>query len=285
MVKIACDSTADLMNEVYGTNLYIERNITVVPLFVRIGDEEYADGIDITMTELLNKCTDLKKVPKTSALEVVRLAEVFSELTADGSEVVFITISSEFSSCYNNACIAANDFPGVYVVDSKNLSSGVGHVVLEAADLADAGKTGYEIKKYLDEEIVPKVDTSFVLDGLDYMVKGGRCTAVAALGANILQLHPMIEVVDGKMKVAKKYKGSWTRCLRTYIKEKLENKEDIRFSRIFITYTTTSDDVVNEIEDLVNQFSDFVQIHKTTAGCTVASHCGPHTLGILFIKK
>lgn len=285
MVKIACDSTADLMNEVYGTNLYIERSITVVPLFVRIGDEEYADGIDITMTELLNKCTDLKKLPKTSAPEVVRLAEVFSELTADGSEVVFITISSEFSSCYNNACIAANDFPGVYVVDSKNLSSGVGHVVLEAADLADAGKPGYEIKKYLDEEIVPKVDTSFVLDGLDYMVKGGRCTAVAALGANILQLHPMIEVVDGKMKVAKKYKGSWTRCLRTYIKEKLENKEDIRFSRIFITYTTTSDDVVNEIEDLVNQFSDFVQIHKTTAGCTVASHCGPHTLGILFIKK
>ena len=285
MTKIACDSTADLLNEVYGTNLYAERNITVVPLFVRIDDEEYADGGDITMTQLLERCTTLKTLPKTAAPEVERLANVFRELTQDGSDLVFITISSDFSSGYNNACLAAKEVPNVYVVDSRNLSSGVGHVVLEAADLADEGKSGAEIKKYLDENIVPNVETSFVLDGLEYMVKGGRCTAVMALGANTLQLHPMIEVIDGKMKVVKKYRGSENRCLRAYVKDKLEGRDDIRFKRIFITYTTTPDEVVDEVEQLVKEYADFVEIRRTTAGCTVASHCGPHTLGILFIRK
>lgn len=285
MVKIACDSTADLLNEVYGTNLYAERNITVVPLFVRIGDEEYADGVDITMTELLERCANLHTLPKTAAPEVARLERIYRELTSDGSELVFITISSEFSSSYNNACLAAKNVPGVYVVDSRNLSSGVGHVALEATDLADEGKSAKEIKRVLDEEIVPRVETSFVLDGLEYMVKGGRCSSVAALGANLLQLHPSIGVIDGEMKVVKKYRGSWQRCLRSYIKDRLENRTDIRFKRIFITYTTTEEEIVDEVEQLVRQYSNFDEICRTTAGCTVASHCGPHTLGILFIRK
>ena len=151
--------------------------------------------------------------------------------------------------------------------------------------MADKGKSGAEIKKYLDEEIVPKVETSFVLDDLDYMVKGGRCSAVAALGANLLQLHPSIEVIDGKMKVVKKYRGSWERCLRSYVKDRLDGREDIRYKRIFITYTTTPEEIVNEVESLVKEYADFVEIRRTTAGCTVASHCGPRTLGILFIRK
>ncbi len=285
MVKIACDSTADLLNEVYGTNLYAERNITVIPLFVRIGGDEYADGVDITMMQMLDRCTNLKTLPKTAAPEVARLEKVFRELTEDGSELVFITISSEFSSGYSNACLAAAAVPGVYVVDSRNLSTGVGHIVLEAADMADEGRCAKDIKQILDEQIVPRVETSFVLDGLDYMVRGGRCSAVAALGANLLQLHPSIEVIDGNMKVVKKYRGSWARCLRTYVKDRLEGREDIRFKRIFITYTTTEEEIVEEIEQLVKQYADFVEIRRTTAGCTVASHCGPHTLGILFIRK
>ncbi len=285
MVKIACDSTADLLNEVYGTNLYAERNITVVPLFVRIGDEEYADGVDITMTKLLERCANLHTLPKTAAPEVARLERIYRELTSDGSELVFITISSEFSSSYNNACLAAKNVPGVYVVDSRNLSSGVGHIALEAADLAEEGKSAKEIKRVLDEEIVPRVETSFVLDGLEYMVKGGRCSSVAALGANLLQLHPSIGVIDGEMKVVKKYRGSWQRCLRSYIKDRLENRTDIRFKRIFITYTTTEEEIVDEVEQLIRQYSNFDEICRTTAGCTVASHCGPHTLGILFIRQ
>ena len=285
MVKISCESTADLLNEVNGTNIYAERGISVIPLFVRIVDEEFRDGVDITMTSLLERCADLKTLPKTAAPDVSRLEEMFTELTKDGSEVVHIAISSDFSSSYNNACTAAEHVGNVYVVDSRNLSTGIGHVVLEACDMADKGKSGAEIKKYLDEEIVPKVETSFVLDGLDYMVKGGRCSAVAALGANLLQLHPSIEVIDGKMKVVKKYRGSWERCLRSYIKDRLDGREDIRFKRIFITCTSTPEEIVNEVESLVKEYADFVEIRRTTAGCTVASHCGPRTLGILFIRK
>ncbi|MBR4435063.1 MAG: DegV family protein [Clostridia bacterium] len=285
MVKICCDSTADLLNEVYGTDLYKERNITVVPLYVRVEDEEYLDGVDITMRDLLERCKQLDELPKTSAPDVERLRGIFADLTADGSELVFITISSHFSSSYNNAVIAAEDMPGVFVVDSLNLSSGVGHVVLEAADLADKGVCGAEIKRLLDEDIVPNVETSFVLDRLDFMVKGGRCSAVSALGASILQLHPGIAVENGKMGVFKKYRGSWERCLRAYIKDKLDGRTDIRQHRIFVTYTDTPDDIVREAVSIVKEYNYFDEVIPTTAGCTIASHCGPRTLGILFIKK
>ena len=285
MVKICCESTADLLNEIKGVNLYKENGIAVVPLYVRIDDEEYLDGVDISMRQLLEKCGRNNKLPQTAAPAVERLKGIFAEMTEDGSELVYITISSGFSSSYNNAELAAEDFPGVFVVDSRNLSSGVGHVVLEAADMAKKGMSGAEIKKQLDEEIVPKVETSFVLDRLDYMVRGGRCSAVSALGANILQLHPGIEVADGGMRVFKKYRGSWQRCLKNYIKDKLDERTDIRPHRAFITYTDTPDEIVEEVVQLVKSYGYFDEVIATTAGCTVASHCGPRTLGILFIRK
>lgn len=285
MVKICCDSTADLLNEVRETDLYKKNDISVVPLYVRIDEEEYLDGVDITMRQLLERCSKSNKLPQTAAPEVERLKGIFKELTEDGSELVYITISSGFSSSYNNAELAAEDLPGVFVVDSLNLSSGVGHVVLEAVDMAKKGMSGAEIKKRLDEDIVPKVETSFVLDRLDFMVRGGRCSAVSALGANILQLHPGIEVADGGMRVFKKYRGSWQRCLKNYIKDKLEGRTDIRPHRIFVTYTDTPDEIVEEAVELVKSFGYFDEVIPTTAGCTVASHCGSRTLGILFIRK
>lgn len=285
MVKVCCDSTADLLNEVHGTNLYEQRGVTVVPLYVRIQEKEYLDSVDITMRELLERCKETNKLPQTSAPSVERLTDLFTQMTADGSELVFITISSGFSSSFGNACLAAENVPGVYVVDSKNLSSGVGHVVLEACDMVEKGMSGAEIKKVLDEEIVPRVETSFVLDRLDFMVKGGRCSAVSALGANLLQLHPGIEVADGKMRLIKKYRGSWERCLRNYIKDKLDGRTDIRPHRIFVTYTDTPDEIVQEMVKIVKEYNYFDEVIPTTAGCTVASHCGPRTLGILFIRK
>ncbi len=285
MVKICCDSTADLLNEVKETDLYKRNGITVVPLYVRIDEEEYLDGVDITMRKLLERCSKSNKLPQTAAPAVERLKGIFREMTADGSELVFITISSGFSSSNSNAVLAAEDFENVFVVDSKNLSSGVGHVVLEAVDMAKKGMSGAEIKKQLDEEIVPKVETSFVLDRLDYMVKGGRCSAVSALGANILQLHPGLEVADGGMRVFKKYRGSWQRCLKNYIHDKLDGRTDIRPHRIFVTYTDTPNEIVEEAVELVKSFGYFDEVIPTTAGCTVASHCGPRTLGILFIRK
>ena len=285
MVKVCCDSTADLLNEVHGTNLYEQRGATVIPLYVRIAEKEYLDSVDITMRELLERCKESNKLPQTSAPSVERLQEIFTEMTADGSELVFITISSGFSSSFSNACLAADGMDRVFVVDSKNLSSGVGHVVLEACDMADKGMSGAEIKRVLDEEIVPNVETSFVLDRLDFMVKGGRCSAVSALGANLLQLHPGIEVKDGGMRVFKKYRGSWERCLRSYIKDKLDGRTDIRPHRIFVTYTDTPDEIVQEMVRIVKEYNYFDEVIATTAGCTVASHCGPRTLGILFIRK
>ena len=285
MVKVCCDSTADLLNVFSGTDLYEQRGVTVVPLYVRIDENEYLDSVDITMPELLERCKETNKLPQTAAPSVERLTELFAEMTADGSELVFITISSGFSSSFGNACIAAESVPGVYVVDSKNLSSGVGHVVLEACDMADKGLPAAEIKRILDEEIVPNVETSFVLDRLDFMVKGGRCSAVSALGANLLQLHPGIEVADGGMRVFKKYRGSWQRCLKAYIKDKLDGRTDIRPHRIFVTYTDTPDEIVQECVELVKSYNYFDEVLTTTAGCTVASHCGPRTLGILFIRK
>ena len=285
MVKVCCDSTADLLNVFSGTDLYEQRGVTVVPLYVRIDENEYLDSVDITMPELLERCKETNKLPKTAAPSVERLTELFTEMTADGSELVFITISSGFSSSYGNACLAAESVPGVFVVDSKNLSSGVGHVVLEACDMVEKGMTAAEIKQVLDEEIVPRVETSFVLDRLDFMVKGGRCSAVSALGANLLQLHPGIEVADGGMRVFKKYRGSWQRCLKAYIKDKLDGRTDIRPHRIFVTYTDTPDEIVQECVELVKSYNYFDEVLTTTAGCTVASHCGPRTLGILFIRK
>lgn len=223
MVKICCDSTADLLNEVHGTNLYSQRGVTVMPLYVQIGDEEYRDGVDITMRELLKRCGEAKTLPKTAAPSVEALQKTFAEMTADGSDVVFITISSHFSSSYSNAChCPAEGNDKVFVVDSLNPSSGVGHVVLEACDMAEKGLNGAEIKKTLDEDIIPNVETSFVLDRLDYMVRGGRCSAVSALGANLLQLHPGIEVANGKMRVAKKYRGSWNAASKTISKSALK---------------------------------------------------------------
>lgn len=222
MVKICCDSTADLLNEVHGTNLYSQRGVTVMPLYVQIGDEEYRDGVDITMRELLKRCGEAKTLPKTAAPSVEALQKTFAEMTADGSDVVFITISSHFSSSYSNACIAAEGNDKVFVVDSLNLSSGVGHVVLEACDMAEKGLNGAEIKKTLDEDIIPNVETSFVLDRLDYMVRGGRCSAVSALGANLLQLHPGIEVANGKMRVAKNTAGHGNAASKTISKSALK---------------------------------------------------------------
>lgn len=167
----------------------------------------------------------------------------------------------------------------VFVVDSLNLSSGVGHVVLEACDMAEKGLNGAEIKKALDEDIIPNVETSFVLDRLDYMVRGGRCSAVSALGANLLQLHPGIEVANGKMRVAKKYRGSWERCLKNYIKERLEGRNDIRSHRIFITYTETPDEIVQECVKLVREIADFDEVILTTAVVPLQATAAPGRSG------
>ena len=198
--------------------------------------------------------------------------------------MLHIDISADFSCCYQNARLAAAEYDNVYVVDSRNLSTGHGLVVLEAARLAESGMAPAEIVRRLNE-LTARVRASFILDRLDYMKKGGRCSSVAVLGANLLRLRPCIQVKDGKMGVEKKYRGSFEKCVRDYITDRLAGRNDLDLRRVFITHSGVSREVEQLAVETVRSLQPFEEICVTRAGCTVSSHCGPGTLGVLFIEK
>ena len=196
--------------------------------------------------------------------------------------MIHINIGQEFSSCHQNACVAAEEFGNVYPVDSANLSTGQGLVVIEAAIAAQRGDDPQSVLEML-RDLVHRVDTTFVVDKLDYLAKGGRCSSATALGANLLKLKPCIVLSDGKMAVGKKYRGAWEKILPTYVEERL-NGRDICKDRIFITHTICDPAVVDAIRAQLEPMG-FGEVLETTAGCTISCHCGPNTLGVLFIRK
>ena len=202
--------------------------------------------------------------------------------TADA--VVHFTISSEMSACYQNACLAAEEVGNVYVVDSRNLSTGIGHLVLDACLLAEQGLDGASIKAELDQR-KEKLDVSFVLTTLEYLRRGGRCTTVAAMGANLLKLHPCINVVSGTMGVGKKYRGNMQNCLVQYVRDKLADPATVDPKRIFITDSGFDEETRDLVEKTVRECVPFAEVYHTRAGCTVSCHCGPGCLGILFYRK
>ncbi len=278
-IKVTSDSTCDLSEQI------IQRyDITIVPLKVNKDGAEYEDGIDITSEDIFEHVNNGGALCSTAAVNVDRYSEIFGKFSSDHDAVIHINIGSDFSSCYQNASIAASDFDNVYVIDSKNLSTGQGLIVVEACERA---KNCTDVTALCDElrELTDKIETSFIMDRLDYMVKGGRCSMVAALGANILKLKPCIEVIGGKMQVVKKYRGTYGKCLTQYISERLENREDIVRDRAFLTYTPISDEDLKTAREVAESKGGFTELMETTAGCTVSCHCGPGTLGILFIRK
>lgn len=278
-IKITADSTCDLTPEL------LERyDISLTPLSVILGDKSLKDGLEVVPDDLYRHVETTGSLPTTSANSVGEYQDHFAALAPHYDAVIHINISAEFSSCYQNACIAAEEFDNVYVVDSRNLSTGHGHVVIEAALAAQRGMSAPEIVEYLNN-LTSRVEASFVLDQLAYMVKGGRCSAVTALGANLLKLKPCIEVKDGKMGVVKKYRGNFTKVLVEYVKDRLENREDLVYDRIFITYSSDMPEAVAAVREAVKTYAPFTEILETRAGCTVSCHCGPNTLGILFIRK
>lgn len=279
-VKITADSTCDLSPE-----LIEKYQVAIRPLYVVKGDKAYQDGVDIMPQDIYDYVEQTGNVTSTSAVSVAEYDGFFRPFVEEGYEVVHINISSGFSSCYQNACIAAEELEGVYPVDSLNLSTGSGHVVIEAALQAAQGKNGAQIKAYLDSEVIPKVEASFVIDTLKYLHKGGRCSSVAALGANLLKLKPCIEVADGKMHVGKKYRGALLKCMEEYAAARLKDRDDIDYKRIFITHTACPQEIVDAVYKIVKEYGKFEEILETTAGCTITNHCGPGTLGILFIRK
>ncbi len=280
-VKIVSDSTCDLSPE-----LIEKYDIDIMPLYVSMNDETKKDGVEVTPEDIYSHVEKTGVLPKTAAPNLSDYISLFEKWHNQGYSIVHFSISGEFSSAYHNATLAAEEVGDVYVVDSRNLSTGQGLVVLHGADLAEAGKSAAEIKEECDK-LTPKVEASFVVDSIDYLHKGGRCSSVAALGANLLKLKPCIEVIDGKMTSAKKYRGKIDSVIIDYVSDRLKGREDIEKNRIFITHTKCNPETVKEVRDKINELlpNCFAEILETTAGCTITSHCGPNTLGVLFVRK
>ena len=278
-IKITCDSTCDLTAE-----LYEKYDVEVLPLGIMLGETLYHDGVDVTAKDVFAYVKKTGVLPKTSAVSVGEYTDVFQKYTDQGYSVIHINISSELSACHQNARLATEELEGVYPVDSRNLSTGSGLLVIAAAEMAQQGHSAQEIVERL-EALREKVDASFVLQTLEYLKKGGRCSSVAALGARALQLRPEIRVADGGMGVGKKYRGNYSKCLSTYVKERLEGRSDLDSTRIFITWTSVSDDALTQVRQAVSTYGSFETVLESVAGSTISCHCGPGTLGILFVRK
>ncbi|MBQ9115762.1 MAG: DegV family protein [Clostridia bacterium] len=278
-VLIASDSTTDLSTEL------IERyGIKIVPLTVSLGEKSYTDGVDIHPDMIYEHYEKTGELPKTSAPNVASFADFFDKYTAEGYEIVLFTISAEMSSTYNNARLAAEEYEGVYVVDTRNLSTGGGLVLVTAGDMAASGCPASEIAEYC-RELVNRVDASFVIDNLEFLYKGGRCSALAAFGANLLKLKPCIAVRGGKMGVTKKYRGRFEAVLEKYVVEQIGDISDVETDHVFVTHAGCDPAINARCLDIVKSLAPFKEVHFTRAGCTVSAHCGRNTLGVLFIRK
>ncbi len=278
-VVITADSTVDLSPE-----LRERYDIRVIPLMIHLGDNSFLDGEGFTPADMYSRYHQDGTLPKTSAPSIQDFYDFFSSLIDQGYEIVHLDISSELSSTYNDARLAATEFSGVFVVDSRMLSTGIGLLAIEGAECRDKGMSASMIAAHL-EELKSKVSTSFVLDTLEFMWKGGRCTGITAFGANLLKIKPGLEMKDGKLQVYKKYRGKTENVYRQYITERLAGKQ-IRPGHIFITESGEIDPaVIEDLMKLVKELSGCHEVHHTVAGCTVSSHCGPKTLGVLFVEQ
>ena len=278
-IRFTADSTCDMSAE-FREKYQVE----LIPLSVELNGKYYKDGVDIFPDDIITAVNQGANLPKTAALNVEEYKEVFTRVLKDCDAIIHFNISTGFSSCHQNARLAAEDLP-VYCIDTRNLSSGSSLVIAEAADRLEQGMDIEQVVKELETIVVDKVDASFILDRLDYLYKGGRCSMVAMLGANVLRLKPCIEVVDGKMGVGKKYRGTYERCLRQYLADRFRIKDQMKAKRIFITHTGLNENALNTIREIVASEMQFDEVFEVRAGCSITSHCGENTFGILMVRK
>lgn len=281
-IAICADSTCDLPQ-----HLIEENDITIIPLSILLGDSEYSDGVDIKPNDIYDYVAESGVLPKTAAVTPAKYQAVFESLTSQGKKVVHIGFSSGLSSSFQNACVAASEFEDVYCVDSKNLCSAMGLLVLKACDYRDKGM---DAKKIADKvtKLVPKVSSTFVLDNLEYLHKGGRCSSVAKFGANVLGIKPSIAVntETGKLDVAKKYRGKMDVVYKQYINDCLNEIKRCQPDRIVVANSGgVEETALAYAEGMINGQAKFEQLIFADAGCTISSHCGPKTLAIFYIKK
>lgn len=278
-IIITSDSTSDLSPE-----LRERYHIELLPLGVVLGDKLYTDGVDVNPDMIYEYHDKTGELPKTNAVNMDTAINFFKKFVDQGKTLIHFSLSSEMSSSFNNSRMAAEEVENVFVIDSKNLSTGVGLLIIAAAEMAEKGMEAKEIVDEI-ERLIPCVDASFVIDDLEYLHKGGRCSALAMFGANLLKLKPCIQVKNGSMGVAKKYRGKYDAVLKQYVQEQLGDFSDIDTDRIFVTHAGVNEETVTKVVEQVKATGKFKEIFLTRAGCTVSSHCGPDTLGILFIRK
>jgi len=280
-IKIIADSTCDLPE-----NLIQKHNIRVVPLSIMMDDKFYKDGVEVKPKDIFEYVDSGKGVCKTSAVNVGEYLQVYEEERPNCDAIIHFTISADMSSCCQNALVAAQEFDNIYIIDSQNLSAGIGHLVLDAAEMATKGITADEICQELNRRI-PLLDTSFIIDTLTYLHKGGRCSAVAALVSSVLKIKPSIIVSEGRMSVGKKYRGNLERAVSKYLEEKMTDINNIDTRRAIVTYTTTPQNryIVDNVTALLKDKYAFDEVLEAEAGGTISCHCGPNALGLKFYRK
>lgn len=280
-IMLCADSTCDL-----GDILRERYHVHYYPFHVILDGVMHADGVDLLPDDIYHVYHEKHILPKTAAINAAEYQAFWKPFVEQGYDVIHITLGSGLSAAYSNCRMAASEMEDVYAVDSRNLSTGSGLLVIEAAERIAAGMPAAQIVSEL-EEAASRCHASFVIDTLEFLHKGGRCSTLAKLGANLLSLKPCIEVdnADGRMTVGKKYRGTLDKALAQYVKDRLEGRTDLKKDRVFITHSGISEQRIDMVRDLVRQYADFDEIFVTRAGCTISSHCGPNTLGVLFMTK
>lgn len=279
-IKLIADSTCDLSRE-----LIARHDVQIQPLYVTLGEDSRKDGVEITIDEVFAYADRTRTTPKTAAVTITDAMETFTPWVQQGYDIIYISISDKMSSSYANAVVAAREVGGnIEVVDSMNLSTGIGLLVLLAGQLIDEGLGVADVAARL-REAVPKVRASFIIDTLTYLYRGGRCSAVQAIGASALNLKPEIVVVEGAMRPDKKYRGNIARSAERYAADVLAGAGNADFTRVFITYSPSEPRLVDTVRRVVERDGRFGEVLLTQAGCVIGSHCGPNTIGVIYMER
>ena len=278
-IILSADSTCDL-----GEELKARYDVHYYPFHIILEEQDYQDNVDITTQEIFDAYYARKVLPRTAAINMGEYVDYFKPWVDAGYDVIHLNLGGAISSAHKNCVLAANELGGhVYPIDSCSLSTGIALQVIEAGEMIRKGMSAPEIVQEL-QALIPKCHASFILDTLDFMRAGGRCSTVVAVGANLLGLKPCIEVdnADGSMHVGKKYRGTLKKVLPQYVKDKLAQYPNIKKDHIFITYSSIDPEFVELVRSTIQETLEFREVHTTNASCTISSHCGPNTLGILF---
>lgn len=278
-VYITADSPCDLPKE-----LIEKYDIRITPLTISLGMDSYLDGVDIQMNDVFAYHERTKNTAKTSAISPQTYMDLFEELTRDGGEVVHISLSSKISSTCQNAKIAAGEVNGVYVIDSLALHTGMSHLILEACDRREQGMAAQQIAAEITA-LVPKVQTTFMVNTLDYLKAGGRCSALTAFGANLLSIKPCIGMTEGSLGVIKKYRGKVDKVYKQYIDDRLSDLTGVDTRRVFVSHSALEDAFFNSLVDYVKSKNIFDEVLTSVTGCTISAHSGPDAFAVIYMAK